>query len=179
MKEKTKKLYFTDDFSKENVEKLQAKGWVLRKASAVSSSDSIEQADEYGGDVPIHYKSKVEQITAQLAVELSPELQQVIDDTKAECEKVVAENESLKAQLKAVVLQEAYDEVLQERTQLEKVIESIKADLESASNERNALSVQNADLQTTIDGLNKTIKSLEAKLKKQSVADLPPEQAKE
>lgn len=172
MKEKTKKLYFTDDFSKENVEKLQDKGWVLRKASAVSSSDSIEQADEYGGDVPIHYKSKVEQITAQLTVDLSPELQKTIDDTKAE-------NESLKAQLKAVVSQEAYDEVLQERTQLEKVIESIKADLESASNERNALSVQNADLQTTIDGLNKTIKSLEAKLKKQSVTDLPPEQAKE
>ena len=44
-------------------------------------------------------KAKVEKITAQLGVETSPELQKVLADTKAECEKVVAENEALQGQL--------------------------------------------------------------------------------
>ncbi|MFC2997618.1 hypothetical protein ACFODO_20700, partial [Acinetobacter sichuanensis] len=44
-------------------------------------------------------KAKVEKITVQLGVETSPELEKVLADTKAECEKVVTENEALQGQL--------------------------------------------------------------------------------
>lgn len=48
-----KKLYFTSDFSKENVEKLKATGWVLRNAAI--PSEHVEHADVYGGDLPKRY----------------------------------------------------------------------------------------------------------------------------
>ncbi|MFC2996443.1 HeH/LEM domain protein [Acinetobacter sichuanensis] len=48
-------------------------------------------------------KAKVEKITVQLGVETSPELEKVLADTKAECEKVVAENEALQDQLKKAI----------------------------------------------------------------------------
>lgn len=51
-----KKLYFTDDFSPENVQKLQDDGWLLRKASACHASDIVEACDEVGGDVPTQYQ---------------------------------------------------------------------------------------------------------------------------
>lgn len=51
-----KKLYFTDDFSPENVKKLQDDGWLLRKASACHASDTVEAYDEVGGDVPTQYQ---------------------------------------------------------------------------------------------------------------------------
>lgn len=51
-----KKLYFTDDFSPENVQKLQDAGWLLRKASACHASDTMEACDEVGGDVPTQYQ---------------------------------------------------------------------------------------------------------------------------
>lgn len=41
--------------------------------------------------------------TLQVDVETSPELQKVLADTKAECEKVVAENEALQDQLKKAI----------------------------------------------------------------------------
>lgn len=41
-----------------------------------------------------------EHITVTLSAETAPELQQAINEAKAECEKVQAENESLKAQVK-------------------------------------------------------------------------------
>ena len=53
---KKKKLWFTDDFSLSNVAKLQAEGWILRKASACHASDTVESCDEVGGDVPKQYK---------------------------------------------------------------------------------------------------------------------------
>lgn len=99
MTQKTKKLYFTNDFSPENVEKLQGEGWTLRNRAATHKGDFIEDADEYGGGVPDWYQEKGEQITVTLNTEIAPELQQAIDDAKAECEKVVAENAELKEQL--------------------------------------------------------------------------------
>ncbi|OTG81806.1 hypothetical protein B9T31_14880 [Acinetobacter sp. ANC 4558] len=98
-----KKIYFTDDFSTENIEKLQSDGWVLRKASAVKEGDFIEQADEYGGEVPSHYKSQNQQIAVSLNAEIAPELQQAIDDAKAECVKVIAENVALKTDMEKVI----------------------------------------------------------------------------
>ncbi|MCL6243815.1 hypothetical protein M5F04_04410 [Acinetobacter sp. ANC 7200] len=99
MKEKVKKLYFTNDFSVENVQKLQGDGWIIRNAQLAKSDSFVEQADEYGGDVPERYKIGVGKITVQLSAETSSELQQTIDDAKAECEKVVAENAELKDKL--------------------------------------------------------------------------------
>lgn len=99
MKEKVKKLYFTNDFSVENVQKLQGDGWIIRNAQLAKSDSFVEQADEYGGDVPERYKIGVGKITVQLTAETSSELQQTIDDAKAEYEKVVAENAELKEQL--------------------------------------------------------------------------------
>lgn len=43
--------------------------------------------------------SNVDQITVQLTTEIHPELQATIDQAKAECEKVVAENTQLKAKI--------------------------------------------------------------------------------
>lgn len=99
MKEKVKKLYFTNDFSPENVKKLQDEGWIIRNANLAKSDSFVEQADEYGGDVPNRYKVKEGNITVTLSAETSPELQKTIDDAKAECEKVAAENTDLKAKL--------------------------------------------------------------------------------
>lgn len=48
-------------------------------------------------------KAKVEKITVELGVETSPELQKILADTKAECKKVVAENEALQGQLKKAI----------------------------------------------------------------------------
>ena len=97
-------------------------------------------------------------VTVNLKVGITPELQTVIDDSKAECEKVVAENESLKEQI--IVLENG----LKENSDLMSENSRLK--------EQQALSEKNtSELQATIEGLNKTIKSLEAKLKKQTAAD--------
>ncbi|MDC4658011.1 Ish1 domain-containing protein [Acinetobacter baumannii] len=100
MKAKSKKIYFTNDFSASNVNKLQGDGWVLRNARLAAADTSIEVADEYGGDVPSHYKNASGALaTVNLAVGITPELQAVIDDAKAECEKVVEENTQLKQKI--------------------------------------------------------------------------------
>lgn len=63
--------------------------------------------DALGVEVEVHEvperKAKVEKITVQLGVKTSPELQKVLADTKAECEKVVAENGALQGQLKKAI----------------------------------------------------------------------------
>lgn len=102
--ESNKRLYFTDDFSPANVADLQAQGYTLRKASAYHESDTLEACAEVAGDVPQAYldliaRTKANIITANVQVGITPELQKVIDDAKAECEKVVAENVELKEQL--------------------------------------------------------------------------------
>lgn len=80
MPNKIKKLYFTSDFSPENVQKLEGDGWILRNANLAKSDSFIERADEYGGDVPEHYKSKGSKAAA-------------------ECEKLQTENTDLKAKI--------------------------------------------------------------------------------
>lgn len=55
MTQKVKKLYFTSDFSAENVAKIQADGWILRNRAATHKGDFVEDADEYGGEVPDWY----------------------------------------------------------------------------------------------------------------------------
>ena len=102
--ESNKRLYFTNDFSPENVAELQGKGYTLRKASAYHEADTLEACIEVAGDVPQAYldlitRTKANIVTANVQVSITPELQAVIDEAKAECEKVVAENDDLKQQL--------------------------------------------------------------------------------
>lgn len=105
--ESNKRLYFTNDFSPENVAELQGKGYTLRKASAYHEADTLEACAEVAGDVPQAYLDLIEHtkaniVTANVQVSITPELQAVIDEAKAECEKVVAENEALKQKIAAL-----------------------------------------------------------------------------
>ncbi|WP_180020904.1 hypothetical protein [Acinetobacter sp. YH16044] len=103
-KESNKRLYFTDDFSPENVAKLQGEGYILRKASAYHEADTLEPCSEVAGDVPKAYLDLIKRnnsniVTIEAKVGITPELQAAIDDAKAECAKVIAENVELKEQL--------------------------------------------------------------------------------
>ena len=105
--ESNKRLYFTNDFSPENVAELQGKGYTLRKASAYHEADTLEACIEVAGDVPQAYldliaRTKANIVTANVQVSITPELQATIDKAKAECEKVVAENEALKQKIAAL-----------------------------------------------------------------------------
>lgn len=99
MKDKVKKLYFTNDFSPSNVQKIQGDGWIIRNAQLAKSDSFVEKADEYGGDVPERYKANTGKVTVDLDIHTSPELQQAIDDAMAECEKVATERDDALEQL--------------------------------------------------------------------------------
>lgn len=103
-KESNKRLYFTDDFSPENVAKLQGEGYILRKASAYHEADTLEPCSEVAGDVPKAYLDLIKRnnsniVTIEAKVGITPELQATIDEAKAKCVKVIAENVELKEQL--------------------------------------------------------------------------------
>lgn len=82
MPNKIKKLYFTSDFSPENVQKLEGDGWILRNANLAKSDSFIERANEYGGDVPEHYKSKGSKAAAECE-KLQTENTDIISDLTA------------------------------------------------------------------------------------------------
>lgn len=163
MKAKSKKIYFTNDFSASNVNKLQGDGWVLRNARLAAADTSIEVADEYGGDVPSHYKNASGALaTVNVAVGISPELQAVIDDAKAEYEKVVEENTQLKQ--KVAILEQAgvnQSELLSENSRLkdtavladkalkdaEAQVVGIKAEFEAFKNDIPAMQTRIAELE--------------------------------
>lgn len=163
MKAKSKKIYFTNDFTASNVNKLQSDGWVLRNARLAASDSSIEPADEYGGDVPSHYKNASGALaTVNLAVGITPELQAVIDDAKAECEKVVEENTQLKQ--KVAILEQAggnQSELLSENSRLndaavladkalkdaEAQVVGIKTEFEAFKNDIPAMQARIAELE--------------------------------
>lgn len=164
MKAKSKKIYFTNDFSASNVNKLQGDGWVLRNARLAAADTSIEVADEYGGDVPSHYKNASGALaTVNLAVGISPELQAVIDDAKAECEKVAEENNQLKQ--KVAILEQAggnQSKLLSENSRLkdaavladkaikdvEAQVVGIKAEFEAFKNDIPAMQARIAELES-------------------------------
>lgn len=165
MKTKTKKIYFTDDFSAENVEKLQSEGWILRNASAVKESDFIEMADQYGGQVPDRYKAQADTITVNMNAEVAPELQQAIDDAKAESEKVIVENDSLKHQLEALqIVHDQNSELMSENSRL-------KEQLLLANNALNQTTIERDDAATKVHSLEKTVGELESKVKKLTAAE--------
>lgn len=165
MKTKTKKIYFTNDFSAENVEKLQSEGWILRNASAVKESDFLEMADQYGGQVPDRYKPQAGTITVNINTEVAPELQQAIDDAKAEYEKVVEENDGLKRQVEALhIVHHENSELVSENSRL-------KEQLLLANNALNQTTTERDDAVTKVQSLEKTVGELESKVKKLTAAE--------
>lgn len=99
--------------------------------------------DELGIDVEVRELSESGQTQAFVVnVGITPELQAVIDEAEAECEKVVAENSELTVRLEAI------------------------------TGERDALTIKTNELQAVIDGLNQTIAALEAKAKKPIAAEI-------
>ena len=175
--ESNKRLYFTNDFSPENVAELQAQGYTLRKASSYHEADTLEACAEVAGDVPQAYldlikRNKANIVTANVQVGITPELQKVIDDAKAECEKVVAENAKLKEQietlkanltsgdpsdLSGLVPTEQFDAVAQKLTETEDQLNKEREAVKKLTAEKDALLTQ--------------VKDLESKLKKQTAAE--------
>jgi cell shape-determining protein MreC len=98
--------------------------------------------------------SNPKNITISLNTEIAPEFQKLIDDTKAECAKVVDENEVLKKQVEAYQQTELRNsELLSENSRLSDELVKLNGVLV----ERNALADQ--------------VKDLESKLKKQTSAE--------
>ena len=159
--ESNKRLYFTDDFSPENVAELQSKGYILRKASAYHEADTLEACVEVAGDVPQAYLDLIKQtkssiVTIEAKVSITPELQATIDQAKAECEKVVAENIDLKEQLN------------KEREAVKKL------DLENAQLKGQVLTAEK-----TLLAADAEIKALKAPPKKPTAAELKAAKAAE
>ncbi|EZQ10743.1 hypothetical protein [Acinetobacter sp. Ver3] len=149
MSQKHKKIYFTSDFSPENIQKLKAEGWIIRDRRAVNIGDFIEEANEYGGDVPEYYKPKTQQLTVQLNTEIAPELQKTIDDAKAECEKVAAENDALKAEIEGIKTER--DALVVKAKELEEQLNVSHAELVAVKNAGTTgdLLSENTDATTT------------------------------
>ena len=160
--ESNKRLYFTNDFSPENVAELQGKGYTLRKASAYHEADTLEACIEVAGDVPQAYldliaRTKANIITANVQVGITPELQATIDQAKAECEKVVAENVDLKQQietlkadlapgepadLSGLVPLEQFDAVAQKLVETEEQLNKERETVKKLTSENEALKAQ-------------------------------------
>ena len=174
--ESNKRLYFTNDFSPENVAELQAQGYTLRKASAYHEADTLEACAEVAGDVPQAYldlikRNKANIVTANVQVSITPELQKVIDDAKAECEKVVAENAELKEQLDKE--REAVKRLTAENTELQNKVLIAEKTLVSADEEIKALKDRITYLQEPLaSGGASAGTPAEAKPKKPTAAEL-------
>jgi len=181
--ESNKRLYFTDDFSPANVAELQAQGYTLRKASAYHEADTLEACAEVAGDVPQAYldliaRTKANIVTANVQVSITPELQATIDEAKAECEKVVAENNDLKEQLDKE--REAVKRLTAENTELQNKVLIAEKTLVSADEEIKALKDRITYLQEPLaSGGASAGTPAEAKPKKPTAAELKAAKAAE
>ncbi|MBC6677706.1 MAG: HeH/LEM domain protein [Acinetobacter sp.] len=108
-------------------------------------------------------RNKANIVTANVQVSITPELQKVIDDAKAECEKVVAENDELKQQvktLKAGLIQgetadltglipvEQFDAVALDLTNTKEQLATAQGELISFKNDVGAMQARIAELQS-------------------------------
>jgi len=125
-------------------------------------------------------KLSTDSVVVNLEVGITPELQATIDEAKAECEKVVAENNNLKQQvetLKAGLVQgepadlsglvptEQFDAVAQKLVEAEDQLSKEREAVKKLTSENEALKVQ--------------VKDLEAKAKKPTAAELKAAKAAE
>ena len=182
-KESNKRLYFTDDFSPENVAKLQGEGYILRKASAYHEADTLEPCSEVAGDVPKAYLDLIKRnnsniVTIEAKVGITPELQATIDQAKAECKKVVAENDELKEQLDKE--REAVKKLTAENTELQNKVLIAEKTLVAADEEIKVLKDRIAYLQEPVaSGGASAGTPAEAKPKKPTAAELKAAKAAE
>ncbi|MDN5540920.1 hypothetical protein ACBQ24_09470 [Acinetobacter terrestris] len=197
--ESNKRLYFTDDFSPENVAELQKQGYILRKASAYHEADTLEACAEVAGNVPQAYldliaRTKTNIVTANVQVSITPELQAIIDEAKAECEKVVAENIDLKQQietlkadltpgepadLSGLIPVEQFDAVAQKLVEAEDQLSKEREAVKKLTSENTELLNKVLTAEKTLVEADAEIKSLKAASKKPTAAELKAAKAAE
>ena len=95
--------------------------------------------EELGINVEVRELPKAKPLTVDVKVSITPELQATIDDAKAECEKVVAENDDLKQQLDKE--REAVKALDLENSQLKDKVSNAEKALLAADAEIKALKV--------------------------------------
>ena len=136
--------------------------------------------EELGIDVDVRELPNAKPLTIDVKVGITPELQATIDQAKAECEKVVAENVELKQQietlkadlapgepadLSGLVPVEQFDAVAQKLVEAEEKLKQSQGELTASQNENTALKAK--------------ISELEAKPKKPTAAELKAAKAAE
>lgn len=175
MKTKLKKLYFTNDFSKANVQKLQGEGWVLRNARLAANDSSVEQADEYGGDVPSHYKhASGSSAVVNLAIGITPELQALIDDAHAEREKATEENSQLRK--KVSILEQAagnQSDLTSENSRLKDALTNAEKSVQSINEQFTLLKAEYEAFQNDVGAMSARIGELTAGSATESQNEVP------
>ncbi|MFV5193230.1 hypothetical protein ACMXYY_14010 [Acinetobacter courvalinii] len=175
MKSKLKKLYFTNDFSAVNVQKLQGEGWVLRNARLAANDSSVEPADEYGGDVPLHYKrASGSSAMVNLAVGISPELQALIDDAHAECKKATEENSQLRK--KVSILEQAagnQSDLTSENSRLKDALTNAEKSVQTINEQFTLLKAEYEAFQNDVGAMSARIGELTAGSATESQNDVP------
>lgn len=71
----------------------------IKPSSPDQGAFVVINAEDYNSAIHELCEDQVAPVTLKLEVGITPELQATIDEAKAECEKVIAENEGLKEQL--------------------------------------------------------------------------------
>lgn len=110
--------------------------------------------EELGVDVEVRELPKAKPLTIDVKVSITPELQATIDQAKAECEKVIAENVELKKQV--------------EDLQVDLV--SSRAEFTESAQESVPVAIFN-ELKAERDTLAAQVKDLEAKAKKPTASE--------
>jgi len=111
-------------------------------------------------------------VTVNLAVGITPELQAAIDEAKAECAKVQAENDDLKQQIETLKAEHVQGEPadlggLVPVEQFDAVAQKLSETEEQLGKEHEAVKKLTSDN----EALTAQVKNLEAKLKKQTAAE--------
>lgn len=105
-------LYFTDDFSQENIQFAKKHGLTMRKRSAYTQVDTVEQCTAVCGDVPpayldkypLHELPKTEQQKAEEDARLKAEAEV---KTKAEAEAKAKAEEDAETEVKQPIEEKA------------------------------------------------------------------------
>lgn len=127
----------------------------------IKNGDDVVIINESDFDPKIHQLADGEtapnNITVTLDLETSPELQKVIDETKAECEKVLAEN---------IELQEQLDKERKAVQQLTAEVQGIETERDALSTRVKEIDLENAELKESLaKATAKTTKAAKAEIK--------------
>lgn len=128
--------------------------------------------EELGVDVEVRELPKAKPLTIDVKVSITPELQATMDQAKAECEKVIAENVDLKQQIETLKADLAPGEPadlsgLIPVEQFDAVAQKLVEAEDQLNKEREAVKKLTSDN----EALNAQLKNLEAKAKKLTAAE--------